>query len=124
MKPPIPTPPPINEEREARIRHLRWNDFAAGAAVHAALFAVERASGYQFTLHDHDFCEMMLVLDGTGSHPVNGARQTLTAGMLTFLRPPDAHAVVVPSGGKLHWINVAFPADAWQDFCVAAHLSW
>ncbi len=103
------------------IRHLRFDAIAPGGALHAALFAQAGGGrGFSVGLHDHDFYEMMFVLAGAAAHPVNGAARELRPGDLVFLRPPDVHAIQVPPGGKLHHINVAFPADAWRRFCEVA----
>lgn len=107
------------------VRKLHWRDVIAGtpnAALHAALFAVERAGGYEISPHTHDFYEMLLIVAGTGTHLVNGDTTTITQGALILLRPSDCHSIVVRPGAKLHWINIAFPAEAWQDFRQATHL--
>jgi AraC-like DNA-binding protein len=105
------------------VRRLHWWDIAPEASLHAALFVAHQAGGYQIALHDHDFCEMLLVVAGRGTHLINGVRQTLATGNLVFLRAADVHAIQLRPGEKLHWMNVAFPETAWRDFCRAAGLA-
>ena len=71
--------------------------------------------------HTHDFSEMMYVLQGTGTHWINGAAEPLEPGRLLWIRPRDCHTVCAPPG-TLHFVNLAFPAPAWQAFAAASGL--
>ncbi|RKY53118.1 MAG: hypothetical protein DRP92_04165 [Candidatus Neomarinimicrobiota bacterium] len=42
-------------------------------------------------LHTQEFCEIILVTDGTTLHLVNGERQLLAPGSIVFVRPYDTH---------------------------------
>lgn len=116
-----PTPSPAHR--------IHWKGLeTGGAAYHAALFAVEQAVPFRIPPHRHDFFEMMLVREGAGEHPLTPAGGTprisrFRRGDLVFLRPDDIHAIVVPPGGRLHWINIAFPAASWYAFRAAAGLA-
>ena len=63
------------------------------------------------------------MLEGTGTHWVNGASAGLAAGDLLWIRPPDAHAVCARAGERLHFINVAFAAGVWAEFRGVADLA-
>ena len=110
-------------------RRLRWNEIGVGdGSYHAALVAAETLPGLRIVAHRHDFFEMMFVLEGGGYHYFASPREAsqnerLTAGDLVFLRPDDCHSLAAPPGGRLHWINIAFPASAWETFRIAADLS-
>ncbi|MDX2160276.1 MAG: AraC family transcriptional regulator [bacterium] len=43
------------------------------------------------TPHDHDFCEVFLIEEGSVTHVVNGVSIALQAGALVFIRPADQH---------------------------------
>ncbi|MES2465512.1 MAG: AraC family transcriptional regulator [Armatimonadota bacterium] len=113
------------------VRRLRWNSLGCdSAAFHAALFAVEPGQSQAFRIapHNHDFFEMLYVMTGTGQHMVTAGAEAcrdtpLMSGDLLFLRPDDCHSIYVPSGGRLHWMNIAFPQPAWEGFRQAAGLT-
>lgn len=113
------------------IRKLHWESLGCGdAAFHAALFTAEptQLSPFRIVLHRHDFFEMLYVTTGTGDHPVlsssgAGRNVPLVSGDLLFIRPDDCHSFTVPPGGRLHWINIAFPQTAWDAFRTAAGLT-
>lgn len=44
-----------------------------------------------FPEHHHDFCEIVLVEQGSGIHVFNGQPQTLSAGSVCFIRDHDRH---------------------------------
>jgi len=113
---------------------LRWESLGVGdAAYHAAFFAIDKlAAPYRIGMHRHDFFEMLFLLDGAGQHPMLPAgagpaaiarTEPLAPGDLIFLRPNDCHGLQVPAGGRLHWINIAFPAPAWTAFRMAAGMN-
>ena len=110
-------------------RRLRWNELGIReGSYHAALVAAETVPGLRIVAHQHDFFEMMFVLEGEGYHLIASPREApqterLTTGDLAFLRPDDCHSLVVAPGKRLHWINIAFPAAAWELFRIAADLS-
>ena len=101
-------------------RHLEFDRIAPGLSFHAAL-VLTHPRRPAATLHTHDFSEMVCVLQGTGTHWVNGESLPLSAGSLIWVRPRDCHTLCGQSG-KLHFINIAFPLGAWRDFCRAAGL--
>ena len=100
--------------------YLKFQDIAPGLSFHAALVLTHprRPAG---SLHTHDFPEMLYVMQGTGIHWVNGETLPLEAGDLIWIRPHDCHTVCGPSG-RLHFVNIAFPISAWQEFTTAAGL--
>lgn len=113
-------------EREMRagqrsIRRMLWHTLASAGGYYAAL--VSSRFRPRTTLHTHDFFEMMYVLTGMGIHEINGRALPLVAGDLLFIRPRDCHAIAVRPGNDLHFVNIAFPADAWTSFCVLSGIT-
>lgn len=45
-----------------------------------------------FPLHDHDFCEIMIVLSGNGWHLLNDEPHFITCGEVFYIRADDHHA--------------------------------
>ena len=99
---------------------LRFQEIAPGLSFHAALVLTHPRRPAS-SLHTHDFSEMMYVMQGTGTHWVNGEPLPLEAGNLFWVRPRDCHTVCGPSG-RLHFVNIAFPVGAWQGFAAASGL--
>jgi len=97
------------------LRHLRFDRIAPDRLFHAAL-AADFPRRADALLHTHDFSEAMYVLDGTGTHALNGADYALRAGDLLWIRPQDRHGFYVSPGQKMHFINIAFRQDLWEDF--------
>lgn len=100
---------------------MLWRIYLPRGEYHAAL--VSSRFRPRTELHTHDFFEMMYVLAGTGTHQINNRALPLVVGDLIFVRPRDCHAIAVRPGNDLHFVNIAFPADAWTDFCVLAGLT-
>jgi AraC-like DNA-binding protein/quercetin dioxygenase-like cupin family protein len=116
----------MEREREMRagqrsIPQMRWQTLVPPGEYHAAL--VSSWFRPRTALHTHDFFEMMYVLTGTGIHEINDCALPLAAGDLLFIRPRDRHAIAVRPGNDLHFVNIAFPADAWAAFCVLSGLT-
>jgi AraC-like DNA-binding protein len=91
---------------------------ALGRPYHAALVDLRTRS----EPHRHrDYCEIMVIVDGTGEHIVyapNGSPQVfeLRGGDVVFVRRQDRHQIV----GAVRFYNVAFPATAWRAFVALA----
>ena len=94
---------------------LCFDDIAPGRDFHAAL-AADFPRRAEAALHTHDFPEAMYVLDGAGTHSVNGAERPLRAGDLLWIRPADRHTFWVRPGAALCFINIAFRADVWDEY--------
>jgi AraC-like DNA-binding protein len=45
-----------------------------------------------FPLHEHDFCELVIVASGNGCHVLNGEPHLLSLGEVLYLSPDDRHA--------------------------------
>lgn len=69
--------------------------------------------GDGYDLHDHAFAEAFWIEQGRAIHTVNGVRQELLPGMLTLLRPRDAHSFSAPDGCVM--VNVTFRAGVPAD---------
>lgn len=65
--------------------------------------------GDAYDLHDHDFAEVFWIEQGVALHMVNGVQQELRPGMITLLRPRDAHAYAAPAGFVM--VNVTYRAE-------------
>jgi AraC-like DNA-binding protein len=73
-----------------------------------------RAPQPAFPLHDHDFCEIVIVASGNGWHVLNGEPHLLSCGEVLYLGPGDRHAfeqvqdlyltnvIYRPNGALLH----------------------
>ena len=48
-------------------------------------------AGY-FPAHTHDFSELVIILEGTGIHTVNGKKYNLSAGDVFVLKDDDLHS--------------------------------
>ncbi|THF84162.1 AraC family transcriptional regulator [Cohnella fermenti] len=59
-------------------------------------------------MHTHDFCEIFLVVEGSVVHCVNGARQTLEANTLVFVRDTDVHGYECSAEGEGQFLNFSF----------------
>lgn len=95
---------------------LRFADEALGKPYHAALVTQSPSAGVS-ALHGHaDFFEFMGVLDGHGRQLLPGGAQWLRAGDVALVRPRDRHALQGLSPGGMRFVNIAFPAKAWQGF--------
>ena len=73
-------------------------------AFHAALKEI-RPARPRF-LHDHDFYELMVVLDGPLRHETPTRAVALPAGSAVFLRPEHVHLIHGPRGGSARVLNV------------------
>ena len=102
---------------------LRFADVAPGRPYHGALVTLDGDLRETVAEHAHDFWELLLVLDGRGTHLVAGRELELNAGRLVLVRPADRHALSAGSGSRLTWINIAFPAGEWLSFAAAAGLA-
>jgi len=54
-----------------------------------------------FPLHDHDFCEFFIVLQGKLRHIFNGETTVYEPGTICFLRPGDTHELHCAPGSAL-----------------------
>ena len=59
-----------------------------------------------FPLHDHDFCEFFIVLQGRLRHTFNGKTAVYEPGTICFLRPGDTHELhCAPGSPQVRIIN-------------------
>ncbi|SDR76750.1 AraC family transcriptional regulator [Actinopolymorpha singaporensis] len=95
---------------------LRFESHALGRAYHAAQVRLGPRSGGS-DRHGHaDFYELMGVVDGYADHHVGTGVQALGPGDVVLVRPRDQHAISGRSPAGVTFVNVAFPAPAWQAF--------
>lgn len=107
---------------------LHFTNVTPDKPYHAALVVWRTPLRPQ--LHDHDFWEMVFVLEGVGLHVLGadsesdagGNAQPLHKGTLVLVRPHDRHTFQTTPGAKLHFINLAFPEARWHDFLALAEV--
>ena len=68
-----------------------------------------------YPLHWHDFYEVALVLDGTGTHLVNGCKHALQPGTLFLLTPVDFHHLLPAPTESLEIYNLNFSGEFLDD---------
>ena len=66
-------------------------------------------------LHWHDYFEIEIVLDGTGTHQYNGTIYPMSAGCAYLLTPMDIHALIPDPGTDLHVVHIRFDEQAISD---------
>ena len=92
------------------MEHKRWQKIVPpGDTYHISRNLMNRKD--PIPLHDHDFAEMLWIVQGSGVHRVNGHVEKLLAGNLVMILPTDAHALEPLSGATLNVINVVIPAS-------------
>jgi AraC-like DNA-binding protein len=69
---------------------LRGREFFSGDAQ--CVVVEPRTPQPSFPLHEHDFCELVIVASGNGWHVLNGEPHLLSCGEVLYLGPGDRHA--------------------------------
>jgi AraC-like DNA-binding protein len=69
---------------------LRGREFFSGDAQ--CVVVEPRTPQPAFPLHEHDFCELVIVSSGNGWHVLNGEPHLLSCGEVLYLGPEDRHA--------------------------------
>lgn len=90
--------------------HYSWHNFALGKPFHAAFWQLD----FVAPLHDHDFAEAFLCLEGKGVHEINGQEIPLVPGDLWLVHANDVHCVQPVR--DLAFINIAWPLESWQQW--------
>jgi AraC family transcriptional regulator, dual regulator of chb operon len=70
---------------------------------------IQYRPGDGYDLHDHAYGECFWIEHGEAMHTVNGIKQRLQPGMLTVMRPRDAHAFATITGFVM--VNVTCRAE-------------
>lgn len=70
---------------------------------------IQYRPGDGYDLHDHAYGECFWIEHGEALHTVNGVQQQLTPGVLTVMRPRDAHAFATTAGFVM--VNVTCRAE-------------
>jgi AraC family cel operon transcriptional repressor len=97
---------------DSRMR-LLWKDIGGDRSDRIDL---SRLRGkLAFPIHSHDFPEIFWILDGRGTHRLNGAGEPLARGTVVVLRPADAHGFGAGPEG-LALANAAFSPVWWRGF--------
>lgn len=91
---------------------LQGHEFFSGDTQHVAV--EPRTPQPSFPLHEHDFCELVIVAPGSGWHVLNDEPHLLSCGEVLYLGPEDRHAfeqvndlyltnvIYRPNGALLH----------------------
>lgn len=76
---------------------------------HFNLFIIEFAEGGQTSLHDHNFEEAYLVLDGEVTYEAEGKEYVLTPGTIAWSGVGAPHAFFLNRGTACTWLEVMSP---------------
>jgi len=110
------------------VKVLELSTFAETAPYHAALVTLRPEWRDQAVLHRHaDFCELMLVLSGSGRHRVNGSTVIMHKHDLAFVRSHDQHAIDPVGDAGFVFINLAVWISTWDqaaEVCGADQSAW
>ena len=68
-------------------------------------------SSYVSLLHNHNYFEVMIMLEGELLHLINGQNSILRAGDVLLVRPDDVHTMDAAGGGGYSFINLFFMRD-------------
>ncbi|WP_405450747.1 helix-turn-helix domain-containing protein [Paenibacillus sp. HJGM_3] len=71
------------------------------------MFIVEKRMDHNFPLHHHNFAELSLVIEGTGTEIINGKPHPFRRGTLTFLLPHHLHEIILDHP-NVHKYNCMF----------------
>jgi AraC family cel operon transcriptional repressor len=67
-------------------------------------------------IHTHKDCaEIFLCIQGSAVHYINGKKQNLVPGSLTFVRPDDVHGYVEPISDDCQFLNILFDQHVMDD---------
>ena len=67
----------------------------------------------RFLLHCHDFFEIEIILDGDGTHVMNGKHYPIAKGSAYLIKPTDIHEIM--SDGELSICNIVFKESMLSD---------
>lgn len=65
-------------------------------------------------MHDQDFYEFTLVIEGRGIHHINGHKQNIEPGSLMLIRPQDTHTMCLIGPPPLYMWNVTIDPTLWN----------
>ncbi len=74
----------------------------------------------RFLLHCHDFFEVEIILEGQGTHILNGKEYPLSAGSAYLVKPTDIHEIIAV--GELAICNIVFKESLLSDTMTLALL--
>lgn len=93
-----------------RLTSKYWLTFEEDRVIPVRIFrgALEAHVG----VHWHEFYELSLILDGAGTHILNGNAFPLRRGSIFLLTPADFHEVIPDRGDYVEMYNLIFLAEA------------
>ena len=68
-------------------------------------------------LHNHDYCEIFLITQGTVHYLINGEKIILEKNTLSFVRPSDTHQFLPSPNGPQQHLNIAGETEIVQKLC-------
>lgn len=68
-----------------------------------------------FRPHDHDYCEVFLVLEGAAQHLINGRIIHLSQRDIVFIRPQDTHDYIPEPGRSFSMLNITFTCQTVEE---------
>lgn len=84
-------------------------------SVHFDLFIIEFAEGGQTSLHDHNFEEAYLVLEGEVTFEAEGKEYVLTLGTIAWSGVGAPHGFFLNRGTSCRWLEVMSPQPPVQN---------
>ena len=84
-------------------------------SVHFDLFIIEFADGGQTSLHDHNFEEAYLVLEGEVTFEAEGAKYVLKPGTIAWSGVGAMHGFFLNHGTTCRWLEVMSPQPPMQN---------
>jgi quercetin dioxygenase-like cupin family protein len=85
-------------------------------AQHFDLFMIEFLEGGASTMHDHNFEEAYLVVDGEVTYEAEGKKYVLTPGTIAWSGVGAPHAFYLDRGTACCWLEVMSPQPPVQNF--------
>lgn len=84
-------------------------------AQHFDLFMIEFSEGGQSTMHDHNFEEAYLIVDGEVTYEAEGRKYVLTPGTIAWSGVGTPHAFYCDRGTACCWLEVMSPQPPVQN---------
>ena len=95
------------------IHHQLTHYLEPGDACHYAQVPINIPALREKHLHKHDFHEVFWVVQGEGTHWIEGQERPLYPGLLTLICAPNEHSF----SGDICLVNVAFRVATWKYLC-------
>ena len=87
---------------------------------HRDIYVSTRRVSDRYLLHCHDFFEVEIILEGNGTHILNGKEYAIGAGDAYLVKPTDIHEII--ADGELLICNIVFKESMLSDTMTLALL--